>query len=140
MYTELRKLFSSSNTKLVLAGASMPFIGYGLGYASGYHGPSKGEVNHNKKLIEINKKYLKESINDLNDLRKSGRKGAKYEQELADAEYNVNLHKRELKQNSDHLNYITSKKYKKDNAKKNATVGAKVGTASGLLTGMLAKK
>ena len=56
------KRFSMSNkAKLGLAAVSMPIIGSGIGYASGYHGPSKKETSHVKNLIDINKKRRKEA-------------------------------------------------------------------------------
>lgn len=133
------KRFSIPNKiKLGLAAASMPIIGAGIGYASGYHGPSKKETSHVKNLIDINKKKLKEAETNLESLKRKGKRGNPYyKEDLYYAQDAVDSRKLSLDRESKRLKYLNSKQYKKDNAKKNASIGAGVGTTAGLLTGLL---
>lgn len=135
------KRFSVSNKiKLGLAAASMPIVGAGIGYASGYHGPSKKEVSHVKNLIDINKKRLKEAEDNLENIKNKGKRGNPYyKEDLCYAQDEIDNRKSSIDKENKRLEYLNSKQYKKDNAKKNASTGAKVGTTAGILTGLLGR-
>ena len=135
------KRFSMSNkAKLGLAAVSMPIIGSGIGYASGYHGPSKKETSHVKNLIDINKKRLKEAEDNLENIKRKGKRGNPYyEEDLYYAQDEIDSRKSSIDKESKRLEYLNSNQYKKDNAKKNASIGAKVGATAGILTGLLGR-
>lgn len=140
MYRIKRFSSLSNKSKLLLGAASMPFIGYGIGYAAGYHGPSKKDVDHVKKLIDIDKKRLKEAEDNLKNIKNKGkRRNPYYEEDLYYAQNAIDNRRSSIDKESKHLEYLTSKQYKIDNAKKNASTGAKVGALAGGLTGLLGR-
>lgn len=140
MYNVKRFSSLSNRTKLLLGAASLPIIGAGIGYVSGYHGPSKKEVSHIKKQIDINKKRLKEDENYIKRIKSEGkRRNPYYEEDLYWAQNDIDNRKSSIDKYNKHLEYMTSKQYKKDNAKKNASTGAKIGSVGGILTGLLGR-